>query len=131
MPEPMGFIPKTSTPAILQTAVRLVLANEIYVPSTGLRRRDDPRVQPLRSLGCESCRKLGLTPRLQRVCALMVKGRPVKQIARDLDISVATVKVHLQPILRALGVMNRTEAIVALHRSDSRSPTDYSRRPCT
>jgi DNA-binding NarL/FixJ family response regulator len=46
----------------------------------------------------------------------MVKGRPVKQIARDLGISAATVKAHLQPILRNLGVMNRTEAIVALHR---------------
>jgi len=44
-----------------------------------------------------------------------VKGRPVKQIARDLGISASTVKAHLQPILRSLGAMNRTEAIVALH----------------
>ena len=46
----------------------------------------------------------------------MVKGSAIKQIARDLSISPATVKAHLQPILQTLGVMNRTEAIVALHR---------------
>jgi DNA-binding NarL/FixJ family response regulator len=57
----------------------------------------------------------------------MVKGRSVKHIARDLGISPATVKAHLQPILRTLGVMNRTEAIVALHRlrfSLETDPTD-------
>jgi DNA-binding NarL/FixJ family response regulator len=47
----------------------------------------------------------------------MVKGKSVKQIARDLGISPATAKAHLQPILRALHAVNRTEAIVALHRS--------------
>jgi DNA-binding NarL/FixJ family response regulator len=114
----MGFIPKTSTPAILQSALRLVLAHGIYVPPTVLRRRDG--LQPSSSTAAQPALRrlseLGLTPRQQQVCTLMVKGRPVKQIARDLDISAATVKAHLQPILRALGVMNRTEAIVALHR---------------
>lgn len=114
----MGFIPKTSTPVILQSALRLVLANGIYVPPSVLRHRDSAQssgsvaAQP----GLRKLSELGLTPRQQQVCALMVKGRPVKKIARDLDISAATVKAHLQPILRALGVMNRTEAIVALHR---------------
>jgi len=36
--------------------------------------------------------------------------------------SSATVKAHLQPILRALGAMNRTEAIVALHRLEYSLP---------
>jgi DNA-binding NarL/FixJ family response regulator len=114
----MGFIPKTSTPAILQNALRLVLADGIYVPPTVLRRRDgiQPRASGAAPPRLRKLSELGLTPRQQEVCALMVKGRPVKQIARDLDISPATVKAHLQPILRALGVMNRTEAIVALHR---------------
>ncbi len=112
----MGFIPKTSTPAILQSALRLVLANGIYVPPTVLRRREGAPGPAPAQPGLRRLSELGLTPRQQQVCALMVKGRPVKQIARDLDISAATVKAHLQPILRALGVMNRTEAIIALHR---------------
>ncbi|HMH19745.1 MAG TPA: response regulator transcription factor [Burkholderiales bacterium] len=118
----MGFIPKTSTPAILEHALRLVLANGIYVPPTVLRRQgaETPgrgAPQRLRQLS-----ELGLTPRQQQVCALMVKGHPVKQIARQLDISTATVKAHLQPILRSLGAMNRTEAIVALHRLEFSLP---------
>jgi len=113
----MGFIPKTSSPEILQQALRLVIANGIYLPASVLRRGATarpapaaPASRPLRKLS-----ELGLTPRQQHVCALMVKGRPVKQIARDLGISASTVKAHLQPILRSLGAMNRTEAIVALH----------------
>jgi DNA-binding NarL/FixJ family response regulator len=114
----MGFIPKTSTPAILQSALRLVLAHGIYVPPSILSRYASARPshtesapRPLRKLS-----ELGLTPRQQEVCVLMVQGRAVKQIARDLAISPATVKAHLQPILRTLSVVNRTEAIVALHR---------------
>jgi len=114
----MGYIPKTSTPAVLEQALRLVLANGIYVPPTVLLRHgavrpgaEAPAPKRLRKLS-----ELGLTPRQQQVCALMVKGRPIKQIARELDISTATVKTHLQPILRSIGVMNRTEAIVALYR---------------
>lgn len=112
----MGYIPKTSTPAVLEQALRLVLANGIYVPPTVLRRESRagmraPAAGPLRKLS-----DLGLTPRQQQVCALMVKGRAVKQIARELEISAATVKAHLQPILRSIGAMNRTEAIVELHR---------------
>jgi DNA-binding NarL/FixJ family response regulator len=112
----MGFIPKTSSPAILQQALRLVLANGIYLPASVLRRGRarpapaEPASRPLRKLS-----ELGLTPRQQHVCSLMVKGRPVKQIARDLGISASTVKAHLQPILRSLGAISRTEAIVALH----------------
>ncbi len=114
----MGYIPKTSTPAILQSALRLVLANGIYVPPSILERHPSARANPTASMTRPLRRlsELGLTPRQQEVCALMVKGRAVKQIARDLSISPATVKAHLQPILRTLGVMNRTEAIVALHR---------------
>lgn len=114
----MGYIPKSSTPAVLQSALRLVLAKGIYVPPSVLTGGALPRsgaapagARPLRKLA-----ELGLTPRQQEVCALMVKGRAVKQIARELDISPATVKAHLQPILRTLGAENRTEAIVELHR---------------
>lgn len=114
----MGFIPKTSTPALLQSALRVVLAEGIYVPPTVLGRAEPPRgarsapgARPLRRLA-----ELGLTQRQQAVCALIVRGRSVKEIARELGISPATVKAHVQPILRALGVVNRTEAIVALHR---------------
>ncbi len=99
----MGFIPKTTTPAILQGALRLVLAKGVYVPPSILGREASPRANPTapmnRRCGHErralhKLSELGLTPRQHEVCALMVKGRAIKQIARDLSISPATVKAH-------------------------------------
>jgi DNA-binding NarL/FixJ family response regulator len=116
----MGYIPKSSTPQVLQSALRLVLANGVYVPPTvlgfGAAARAPVAAAPQSGRPLRKLAELGLTPRQQEVCALMVKGQAVKQIARKLNISPATVKVHLQPILRSLEVENRTEAIVALHR---------------
>lgn len=43
------------------------------------------------------------------LCCLMA-GYPNKLIARKLDVSEATVKVHVKAILRKLNVMNRTQA---------------------
>jgi two-component system nitrate/nitrite response regulator NarL len=37
-------------------------------------------------------------------------GTPNKVIARNLDITEATIKVHVKAILRKIGVANRTQA---------------------
>lgn len=120
----MGYIPKTSTPAVMERALHLVLANGIYVPPTVLRREGGARSAAARTPQQRRLPDLGLTPRQQQVCALMLKGHSVKQIARELEISAATVKVHLQPVLRSIGAKNRTEAIVALQRLGYSSPQE-------
>ncbi|MEO0061558.1 MAG: hypothetical protein RLZZ08_118 [Pseudomonadota bacterium] len=45
------------------------------------------------------------------LCCLMA-GYPNKLIARKLEVSEATVKVHVKAILRKLNVMNRTQAAI-------------------
>lgn len=53
-------------------------------------------------------------------------AQPNKLIARNLDISEATVKVHLKTILRKLGFSNRTQvAIWALNNGFSGSPEHF------
>jgi DNA-binding NarL/FixJ family response regulator len=104
-----GFIPKSDSAAVVLQAVRLVLSGGTYAPlrflagngaaSTGGTVND--------SLGH------GLTARQLEVLALLAQGRPNKSIARELGLSEGTVKVHLLAIFRALGVRNRTEAVVA------------------
>lgn len=54
-----------------------------------------------------------LTPRQRAVARLVVAGLPNKQIARELDISVATVKDHVHAILGRLGVKTRAALIAA------------------
>ena len=54
----------------------------------------------------------GLTPRQTDVLLLLLRGLPNKLIARELSVSVDTVKDHVAAVLRALGVNSRTQAVL-------------------
>jgi DNA-binding NarL/FixJ family response regulator len=53
-----------------------------------------------------------LTGRQRDVLQRLGQGKSNKQIARELDLSENTVKIHVAAVLRALGVDNRTQAAV-------------------
>lgn len=53
-----------------------------------------------------------LTAREQQVVELVAEGLTNKEIARNLDISPATVKVHVERLIGKLGVADRTQAAV-------------------
>ena len=55
-----------------------------------------------------------LTPRQTDVLALLLRGQSNKLIARELNLSVETVKDHVAAVLRALGVNSRTQAVLAV-----------------
>ncbi len=62
----------------------------------------------------------GLTPREREILDLLEKGFSNKLIARDLNLTVGTVKVHVKHILKKLRLRTRVEAAVwAVH---SRGP---------
>lgn len=105
-----GFAPKTSKSAIIEAAIRLVLAGGRYIP---------PRVAELAAgVGGGGARPGGvaaaprLTERQTDVLVRIAQGRSNKEIARELDLSPATVKAHIAAGLAALGAANRTEAVV-------------------
>ena len=50
------------------------------------------------------------TPRQSEVLERLGEGKPNKVIARDLNMTEATVKVHVRQIMRKFGVANRTQA---------------------
>jgi DNA-binding CsgD family transcriptional regulator len=52
-----------------------------------------------------------LTPREIEVLAALAEGMPNKAIARRLNISLHTVKFHLESLFRKLGARTRTEAV--------------------
>jgi DNA-binding NarL/FixJ family response regulator len=54
----------------------------------------------------------GLTPREMEVLGLLTTGQTNQQIAQTLTISKGTVKVHVERIIRKLGVSDRTQAAV-------------------
>ena len=54
----------------------------------------------------------GLTPRETEILFLLAEGQSNKVIARNLDISDGTVKLHVKAILRKLNIHSRVEAAV-------------------
>lgn len=99
-----GFLPKTSSAAMLLQALQVVLAGGIYVPPQALADLR-PGSAPMGHGG-------GLTPRQHDVLRGLLKGAPNKVIARELGLTEGTVKIHIAAILRVLEVRNRTEAVV-------------------
>lgn len=112
-----GYIPKSLTGDVMLGALRLVLAGGVYLPPSIL--------DAARSRGGASRfghgegeasennnRKSLLTPRQSDVLALLAKGRSNKEIARELDLSVGTVKLHVTALLKALEASNRTQAVI-------------------
>jgi len=114
----MGYIPKTSTTPILLNALRLVLSGGVYLPPEVLRRHGaiapaapQPAAGPAQ---LRDPREIGLTERQAQVLALLVQGKPNKLICRELNLAEGTVKIHVTAVLKALGVTNRTQAVIAV-----------------
>lgn len=105
-----GFIPKTSTFAVLSAALKLVLSGGTYLPPQALDETNHALVPiPVpRNEGLDC-----LSKRQREVLLQVVQGKPNKVIARSLDISEHTVKAHVSASFRLLGVRNRTEAVYA------------------
>ena len=99
-----GHLPLTSSAELTLAAIRLILAGGTYFPA----------VQPV-VLGddgaTEGANGAVLSRRQHQVLAELEKGRANKDIATSLGISVPTVKLHVQAILKALGATNRTQAV--------------------
>lgn len=57
-----------------------------------------------------------LTPRQAEVLERLREGKPNKLIARELNMTEATVKVHVRQIMRKLGAANRTQAVLCATR---------------
>jgi two-component system nitrate/nitrite response regulator NarL len=101
----LGFIPKSSSPEVMESAILLVLSGGVYLPPEVL--RPDPTEQVVTG-GCDL--PVRLTDRQREVLRMLVVGMPNKQICRELNLGDTTVRAHIAAIFRALGVNNRTQA---------------------
>jgi DNA-binding NarL/FixJ family response regulator len=105
----MGYIPKSSTPEVMMSALQLVLSGGIYLPPHLLQEL------PAAENGSDGSddQLARLTPRQRDVLRLLAKGQSNKQIADVLGLAPGTVKIHISRILRAFKVQNRTQAVIA------------------
>lgn len=115
-----GFVPKTLSVGLVESALRVVEMGGRYVPDILLTAKAEGFAEASQSFVAASHQKL--TPRQREVLGEIGKGRSNQEIAHVLGISIATVKLHVNAILQTLGVRNRTEAaIIALRTEASRS----------
>jgi DNA-binding NarL/FixJ family response regulator len=121
----MGFIPKSSSSAVLFAALQLVLSKGIYIPPEAFLRDRSVAIRTVGPTVADKSgsvdhhatpRDLGLTPRQSEVLFLILQGKSAKAICRDLSLSSSTVKVHTSAALRALNVTTRTQAVIAAGR---------------
>ncbi|MFO1297891.1 MAG: response regulator transcription factor [Rubrivivax sp.] len=154
----MGFVPKSTPHAELHEALRMVMSGSMYVPPSMLgldfaRVRRDMQLEaeaaaaaaasggalggaPLGAAAraephqkVPSMQDLGLTPRQAEVLGLLLQGLPNKLIARQLNLSVETVKDHVAAVLRALNVSSRTQAVLAVSQMTQGQGGFFPRRP--
>ncbi len=104
-----SYIPKRSDTKVLSGALKLILDGGTYFP---------PSVFETGSSSANSAqngdkpKNKMLTNRQSEVLGLVAQGLSNKQIAYNMGVSEATVKLHINALLRSLGVTNRTQAVV-------------------
>ena len=110
----LGYVPKSASPQTLLSALRLVLAGDIYVPPLML---DADGTLPDAVPRSDGARRAVLTERQLEVLRLLSEGLSNKEIGRVLGLSDKTVKAHITVIFRTLDVVNRTQAASAARRA--------------
>jgi len=89
-----GFISKGMSSKELTQGINSVLQGKVYIPDCHVDARD-----------------MRLTPRQAEMLGMLCSGLSNREIAKQLDISVHTVKLHVSSVLEILGAENRMQAI--------------------
>ena len=98
-----GFVPKTLPAKSLVNAVRFMAMGEQYAPIEFMTAPPQSETNPLAQK---------LTARELQVLEGLTTGKSNKEIARDLDLTEPTIKLHMKTLYRKLDVNNRTQAAI-------------------
>jgi DNA-binding NarL/FixJ family response regulator len=113
-----GYIPKNLSPALIWSALGLVLSGAVFVPDlavgggTAVAGRQAAGGNPPSPEDVLAAH--GLTGRQRDILRSLVEGLSNKEIARRFDLAEPTVKAHVSAVLRALNVGSRTQAVLWL-----------------
>ena len=96
---------------ILTRSLHLVMLGQNIFPAFPSVQPGDPEEGPRSAAATAGIKSAtGISEREGRILHNLLAGHSNKVIARELDISEATVKLHMKAVLRKLNVRNRTQA---------------------
>ncbi len=145
----MAYVHKRSSEADILMALSTVMAGGIHLPEDMMALLTSARAEvaaeaarPAATMGDgplgmpvfssqppspQMIARLGLTPRQTDVLMLLLHGKPNKLIARELNLSVETIKDHVAAVLRSLNVTSRTQAVLAVTQLGNNNGTGFRR----
>lgn len=101
-----GFVSKASPTDTLLGALREVLAGDIWLPA------EYRELSSRRRRAKTVAERFGLTKSQARVLELLAEGKTNREIGEMLNVTEGTVKIHVSAIFKALGVGNRSQALL-------------------
>ena len=121
----VGYVPKTADPEVILSTIRRVLNGEVALPQKLLVKEE----KPTRKHAFTDDEKLArifsaletFTPRQRDVFELLASGARNEEIADTLELSVNTIRVHMQAIASKLETRNRSEIALYASRWKERS----------
>lgn len=99
-----GFISKAVKPENISAAIVEVMEGETVILRASTNMSDSL------AEGSQQDPLAGLSPRQLDVLRLIAKGQSNKEIARELELSPYTVRIHVSAMLKSLGVSSRSAA---------------------
>lgn len=127
-----GYLMKAISCEPLAGALKLVALGEKVFPTQMVDCLSSMYFQPAHGDWRVNGKSVNLSDREIEILRCLVRGEANKVIGRRLDITEATVKVHIKAILRKLRVTNRTQAAIwALSRGLSDEEESTSVREAT
>jgi DNA-binding NarL/FixJ family response regulator len=106
-----GYILGCSGQSEIECALRAIFCGNIYAPRSLAGHQIQPSDHYLQLPPWPNLR--GLTGRQSAVLGLLLNGCSNKEIARELEVSPHTVKIHVGALLRHFAVRRRTDLAVA------------------
>ncbi|HYD69879.1 response regulator transcription factor [Azospirillum sp.] len=121
-----GYLMKDIACEALMQSLRLVMMGEKVFPTHLAELLVSGRAE---EIGAEvPARRKGLSQREVQILRCLLNGNSNKMIANHLNITEATVKVHLKSLLRKINASNRTQAAIwALNNGIGDQPADAAR----
>ena len=106
-----GYLLKDLEPEVLKSKLQSVISGQVTIDQN-LSEMLASSIRQDKNSSPENKQDASLTTRENEILQLIANGNSNKLIARELDISDGTVKVHVKNLLRKLKVQSRLEAAV-------------------